>query len=102
VAFENLIQLSYRLDESGLALRVLDEDLDEGGDVVSKITLVQERDVSANDPASLEFPDPFVDRRRGQANRLGHVGLGDLGVILQESQDLSIGGVQPGPILLFC
>jgi len=73
---------------------MLDEDLDERGHVVPELPLVEERDVSADVSAALEFPDALVDGRRGEADLLRQLRLRQLRIVLKQGEELPIDGVR--------
>ena len=101
VAFEDLVEVADRLDETGLEFGMFDEYLDERRDVLAQLPLVQERDIAADDAAALELPDPLVDGGRGETDRLGQLRLRDLGVVLKQRQKLAVDLVENGTVLMF-
>src|SRR6266446_6521865 len=102
MAFENLVQVPDRFDETGFEFRMFDEYLDERGDVLTQLPLVQECHIASDHPRALELPDALVDRWSGESDRLGKLGLGELGVILNQGQQFSIDEVEIGSVFVFC
>src|SRR5262245_1301628 len=101
MALENLIERPDALDESLFELRVLDEDLHEGGDVVAELPLIEDGDVAADVSGPLQLSDPLVHRGSGEPDRAGYLGLGDLRVLLQEGEDLEVGSVRRAAVFYF-
>jgi len=90
VALLNFIETPNHLDELGLVAWMLDEHLDERSDSGPDGLGVHHRDVATQEPRSLELVESLVDRGRGKTDAARNLGLGQLGVSLDQSQDLAV------------
>src|SRR6185295_13621550 len=93
----NLLHLVHGLslrDERRLEARMLDEHFDEGSHRSSDRTRVHYRDIASDDAGVLELPHSLVDRRSRESDALGDLRLRELAVALEQTDDLSVFGVQ--------
>jgi len=91
MAFLHFVESQHALDEVALEARLLDEHFDERGDPRADGMRVDLRGVAPDHAGDVELPQPLVHRRGGEADPLRDLGLLELGVALDQSQN--------GPVL---
>jgi hypothetical protein len=90
MALLDLGDLLHAGHERALVAGVLDEHLDEGGDVAADPHVVDESGVAPDHPPLLELLEPLVHRRGRELHPPADLGLRQAGILLDEGEDLNV------------
>jgi len=90
MAFEDLIDRAGVVHEAVIMFRRIDGHHDKGGNILPEFLGIHDGGVCHNDAAFLEFAEPLADAWKGEADLLGDLNLGNIGVLLEKRNDLSI------------
>src|SRR5947209_671173 len=73
VAFEDLIDAVRMLYERVVMLRRVDDNHDEGGNILPESSVIDGSAVARNESPLLELAEPLTHRRHREANRVGKI-----------------------------
>src|SRR4029453_13106980 len=90
MALEDFGRARHGVLESLIVLRVLEEHLDEGADVLSQPLGVEHGDVATDHPPGLELLEALGHRAHGEADLFGDLGLSEGRIALDELEDLEV------------
>ena len=95
MALDDLVDLAYSGDEFFDVVFVVafEGNHHERADADADASRVDDGVVATNDAGGFEFVYAFEGRCRGQSDFLGQLGVGDVGVGLEDFEDLAIGTV---------